>query len=244
MEKVERGYNDKQSWGDLPRIEMPPVIEPRYVDDYGEPYGPLIVACVCVGPKFPAYYVERLRNMVDRHCSYEYTFECITDRDDLHDYAYCRKPPRDLPGWYSKINLFHPGTFPVGSRVLYFDLDVIITGSIDPFFQARNPFCMIREFSTTNGMANNSSVMAWTAGDETLEINEQFEDDWMRKSWGDQECIWTIMGNERIWNWEPSTVCSYKYHGPDVPENCRVMVFHGDPKACALDHNWIKEHWC
>ena len=247
IRKVAPGYNDKQNWGDLPRLSFPPLLQnpPRASINETVPTTQLVIACVCVGDKYPAHYVTRIKSMAQRNTTYDTRFICITDRHDLNlAPAETIRPRRDLPGWYSKINLFDPHNFPAGARVLYFDLDVVITGDLDPMWRAADPFVMIREFHPRPEGAHNSSVMSWTAGNYTREIFERFEDDCTRRSWGDQECIWKIMGNERIVNWPDPWVRSFKYHGRGgVPQDCRVMVFHGDPKPDAIAAPWISELW-
>jgi len=39
-------------------------------------------------------------------------------------------------------------------------------------------------------------------------------------------------------------VLSYKKHGRrKLPDGCRVMVFHGDPKPHEVDVPYVKLHW-
>ena len=250
MDKVKPGYNSGQGWGSLPKIQFPPLLAnpPRAQPSGINASTEICVVCVCVGPKFPAHYVHRLKKAVAKHLSFEHRFYCITDRE--HDFAFIGSgihvipPERPLPGWYSKINLFNPNNFPRGCRVLYFDLDVVITGSIDDLVMCEEPFIMIREFNAKTTAAHNSSVMSWLP-QYPAEVYGMPED-WMERSWGDQECIWTIMGNERIWDWPEPWCRSYKYHGrqgPGVPNDCRVMVFHGDPKQDTINAPWIRENW-
>ena len=247
MDRVEPGYNNKQNWGNQPRIKFPPMVEPKRAAPSGiNAHTDIIVACVCVGPKFPAHYVFRLKAMVEKHLSLPHKFACITDRNS--DFAFVGSgihvipPDRPLPGWYSKINLFSPTSFPAGARVLYFDLDIVITGSIDDLVMCEEPFIMIKEFNAKPESLFNSSVMSWVPP-YTAEVSAM-PDDWMQRSWGDQECIWTIMGNDRIWAWPDAWVKSYKYHGRGgIPKDCRVMVFHGDPKPDAVKEPWVLEHW-
>jgi len=248
MQKVTPGYNDKQGWGDLERIKLPPLIAdpPRAIPtELVDPE--IFVACVEVDGKFPIHYVHRLRAMVHRNLSVPHKFVVITDRPSAYDGIgsgiWTVEPRRILPGWYAKINLFDPETFPVGSRVMYFDLDVVISSSITEFVFCQEGFIMIREFNPKPLAAHNSSVMSWKVP-YTSEIFTKFEDDWVRRSWGDQECLWAIMGNERIWDWPDSWVKSYKYHGrnssrPPAP----ITVFHGDPKSDAVPEAWVAEHW-
>jgi hypothetical protein len=247
VERVKPGYNDGQGWGSKPKIDFPPLLaKPPRAAPEGDLVTDLIVACVNVGPKFPAHYVWRLKAAAEKHLSMPFRFACITDRPREYQFigsgVHVITPERPLPGWYSKINLFSPHTFPAGVRVLYFDLDVVITSSIDDLVKCPEPFIMIREFNPRNIAAHNSSVMSW----RPPYAREIFDmpDEWMERSWGDQECIWTIMGNERIWDWPDTWMKSYKYHGRQgLPPEAKVMIFHGDPKPDAVNVGWVQEHW-
>jgi hypothetical protein len=119
---------------------------------------------------------------------------------------------------------------------------VVISSSIDEFALCPEGFIMIREFNAKPLAAHNSSVMSWQVP-YSAEIFTEFRDDWTRRSWGDQECIWAIMGNERIWDWPDEWVKSYKYHGRAGKAPAAVTVFHGDPKQDAVPEQWVAENW-
>lgn len=249
-QKVAPGYNDNQSWGDLEPLKLPPLLaEPPRAEPTGrlDDMPELFVVCVEMWSKFPEHYVHRLRAMVNRHLWTDYKFVVITDQPNRYNGIgsgiWAVEPTRSLPGWYSKINLFDPDTFPAGSRVIYFDLDVVISGPLNPLAACEEPFIMIREFNAKPLSGHNSSVMSWQVP-YTSEIFTKFEDDWVRRSWGDQECIWAIMGNERIWDWPDEWVKSYKYHGRGRPHPpAPITVFHGDPKQDAVADSWVVEEW-
>lgn len=255
-ERVTPGYNQRQSWGNLPKLTFPPLLadppraHPVPAEERKEEFPPPIaVLCVETWGKFPPHYVFRLKNMVERHLSYPFSFFVITDRpDSTYRYIGSGVNPipmtRSLPGWYSKINLFDPDLARPHVRCLYFDLDVVITDSIDALVECPEPFIMIREFNAKPEAAHNSSVMSWMAG-YPKDVFTQFQDDWVERSWGDQECIWTIMGNDRIWDWPDPWCRSYKWHcqGGRRPEGMKVCVFHGDPKQDAVSDRWVKEAW-
>lgn len=251
MDKVKKGYNDAQSWGSLPKLKFPPLLDnpPRATParDRKEDWPDLVVICVETWGKFPSHYVFRLQKMVERHLSRPHTFCVITDRPNEYAFIGSRVNPipmtRPLPGWYSKINLFNPDMAVDQTRFLYFDLDVVITDSIDPLVECEEPFIMIREFNAKPEAAHNSSVMAWN-NRYTADVFNKFADDWVERSWGDQECIWAIMGNDRIWDWPDEWIRSYKWHcRSGLPAGTRVAVFHGDPKQDDVNDKWVKEQW-
>ncbi len=246
MDKVKPGYHGA-GWGSGQRLKFPPVLkDPPRAGNTADLTTDLVVACVNTGTKFPSYYVDRLYRAVMRNLTEPARFMVLTDQK-RHDYVepvgqqIIDRP--NLVGWYSKINLFSPAAFTAGVRVLYFDLDVVITGSLDLLAMCTEPFIMIRDFHPKPDSAHNSSVMAWKAG-YANDVYEQFEDGWMERSWGDQECIWKILGNDRIWDWPDEWVRSYKWHGRgQLSPGARVVVFHGDPKPDAVSHPWVTENW-
>jgi hypothetical protein len=91
--------------------------------------GALTVACVyrSGGRLYSERYVENLSRMVARYLSLPHRFVCLSDVD-----VPCERIPlvTGWPGYFSKLELFRPGLFP--GPVLYFDLDTIIHGDIDP----------------------------------------------------------------------------------------------------------------
>ena len=250
-ERVKPGYNDRRGFGDGPRLALPKVLaDPPRAKPSDALRTELAVVCVEMHGKFPPRYVHILRAMVARRLDVPFRFYVITDRPKMYEYIGSGirtiEPQRPkLEAWFCKINLFAPDQFTDGTRVLYFDLDVVVTGSLIDFATCRDPFVMIREFNPyAHQVAHNSSVMAWDAGGEAEEIFHTFGDDWCKRTWGDQEAIWAIMGNERVHDWPDSWVKSYKYHcqsGP--PPGCRVVVCHGDPKPDAIRDPWLVSAW-
>lgn len=67
-------------------------------------------------------------------------------------------------GWWGKVTLFSLQN--IEGRMIYLDLDMIITGNIDELLKYDGPFAILRtdeiacEKSNKNGY--NSSVMAWS----------------------------------------------------------------------------------
>lgn len=191
----------------------------------------LTVACVCVGEKYPPAYVQVLRAMVARHLALPHDFVCLTDRPEAFDGLGCiRVEPR---GWWSKIELFKPGRFPW--RVLYLDLDVVVTGSLADL-AARDGI-----IDDWNLPGFNSSVMSWRAGDRDGIFLRWSPAD-MRRLAGDQDWI-----NETAPDWPtwPAEWCvSYRRHaieGP--PKGARVVCLHGAPKPHELHSGWVPKAW-
>ncbi|ELM1462755.1 hypothetical protein GBC03_12590 [Citrobacter telavivensis] len=166
------------------------------------------------------------------------------------------------PGWWSKIELFNPDHPVIGNQdLLYFDIDVVVTGNLD-VFEIATDFTMLREFNHPTRV--NSSIMmipvsvkrkVWEAfiADPDKIMNEcQTEE-----KWGDQGFIGSIL-HPMLWqDIIPGSVISYKcdiatnkmigYNSVlanpnatgEVPENVSVVCFHGSPRPWRTGFNWV-----
>jgi len=121
------------------------------------------VCCVKWGTKYPSYYANRLRRMVDRHLTAPHDFVCLTDDPAGLDPDIRTIPlPDNYRGFWSKISLFRSDLFEPGRTMLYLDVDVVIVGPLDFLLEGDAPLTIIRGFSQNFGM--NSSVMRFKAG--------------------------------------------------------------------------------
>jgi uncharacterized Rossmann fold enzyme len=207
----------------------------------------LHICCIRAGDQFSPAYVSNLFDMVRRNLAegFEGEFVCFTDQKDALDKGIKVRPlPADLPGWWSKLALFRRDLFPEGDRVIFFDLDTLITGRLDELASYDGPFAILRDFFRPNGMQ--SSVMAWRAG-EQQEIWETYtEAGWpMHDPGGDQAWIerHACKGPVRfLQTLFPGMFVSYKQiKGP--PEKASVVVFHGRPRPHEVVTGWVPEVW-
>lgn len=93
------------------------------------------VACVLrASADFTPDYVVRLYENVREHWTGELDFCCLTDTPIQHP-AIREIPLRyDWPGYWSKMELFRPD---LRGTLFYFDLDTMITGSLDEMREVR-----------------------------------------------------------------------------------------------------------
>lgn len=206
----------------------------------------LTVWSVCWGDKYPDYYVQRLKASVEKHLSFEHEFKCVTDREIPG--VECVRPIVDWPGWWGKLALFAPDF--AADRNLFFDLDVVIVGSLDDIgAYASKELAAPANWAQSGHGGIQSSVMAWN-GQLTLpfDLFNPKDAHWPPLNqagidWGDQEYI-TRLRDSRLIEWtpiEPSLVSSYKYHCRNgLPANTRVVVFHGDPKPSGVQELWFE----
>lgn len=163
------GAHQLPSIGDAPlsASEYPTALETTYV------------ACVLTGnwpgefkaarklvPDLGAHYVRCLYEMVSRWAprNLAWRFVCFTDRCEIPGV-----PTRPLlPGVYSyfnKLQLFSGEAFPVGARVIYFDLDTRIVGDWTPLAQVTLSWPVFLRNMWDGARLPASGVMSWRAGE-------------------------------------------------------------------------------
>lgn len=125
------------------------------------------------GKRYPGDYANRLLNMIDRHTTRPTQLVCFTDDPSGLDPRILTAPlpPITLPervqwlGW-RKISLFQNGLQHLSGDVLFLDLDIIVTGNLDVFFdyQPDKTFCVIENWTQMGSGIGNTSVYRWRVG--------------------------------------------------------------------------------
>ncbi len=215
------------------------------------------IACVRVGNKYGIEYVERLRNMVQRHMSsVAYRIICLTDDPkpvdmvnmiDIREY--------ELDGWWSKMCLLNPYIRSQygNARTIYFDLDTVICGDLTPLINYNGQFGICENFSKLAGVdwpcSYGSCVMSLSPG-FGYDVWKEF---WRNKTFyqnqcgkhGDQlaiEYIWPHA--ELLQNSVPEGYFVGRRDFPSTkPDNASIMVFAGKHKPHNTDIEWLKEEW-
>jgi uncharacterized Rossmann fold enzyme len=205
----------------------------------------LHVVCIKAGAAFGPDYPNILFDMVRRNLpeGFEGKFACFTDdATGLDEGIEVRPLPHDLSGWWSKLALFKPDLFPEGDRIVFFDLDTVITGRIDELCSYDGPFAILRDAFWPDGLQ--SAVMAWRAG-ECADIWTSFLEAGcpMDDPGGDQ--VWIERGHldaVRLQDVLPGFFVSYKQlRGLPVKES--VVVFHGKPRPHEVTQGWVPLVW-
>ncbi len=105
------------------------------------------IICINWGEKYGATYINRLYGMVARNITPPFTFTCFTDNaDGVRSEVRCEplpplnaKLPAKSPGIWSKARLWNPQLADLKGPVLFLDLDLLVTGSLDGFFEHGSP---------------------------------------------------------------------------------------------------------
>ena len=197
----------------------------------------ITVFSVLWGDKYPPDYVKRLEKMVAKNLSLDHEFVCLTDQK----LEFCRtiSPTEAWAGWWQKIQLFEISTGPS----IYFDLDVVITGSIDYLVEfTENDISAPANWGQSGHGGIQSSVLAWH-GKNRIPV-ERFKENpkgYIKKHWGDQEFLTEIYGGNFA---KIPGVFSYKYHcrGKKLPVDARVVAFHGKPDYPEVSDQWVTQY--
>lgn len=207
----------------------------------------LNVASVCVGDGYSPEYVEILYSMVRRNLAagVRGRFVVFTDNPAAFEGMagiQARAVPAGLSGWWAKLFLFSEGAFPKGERVLYFDLDTVITGPLDDIAAYTGEFAILRDAYRANGWQ--SSVMAWEAGTLSHLWSTFVLAGYPNVAGGDQ--AWIERHHKRVHLWQdlyPGQFRSYKIDCKEfVPKGTSVVFFHGFPRPHQAG-GWVKEVW-
>lgn len=202
----------------------------------------LIFACVKAGEAYSADHVNILRDMVTRNCTIPHRFVCFTDdARGLHEAVEPIALPPGVGGWWAKLFMFAEGHFPEGDRIVYFDLDTVITGSLDEVAAYDGEFAIVRDFFRPNGLQ--SCVMMWPAGAETHIWTRWLEAGKPKPLGGDQEWIENVITSPVILQKRfPGAFVSYKLHcegRKSFPRGAVAVQFHGHPKPWDAPDEWV-----
>ena len=131
------------------------------------------VICLKWGERYGPEYVNRLYSMVKRNTSRPLRFICITDdASGLNSGIETRPMPEfDLPerfryAGFRRMFLFKETLQDLTGDVLHFDVDLIITGSIDDFFdyEPDAPFMVAENWTQPGKGIGNMSVFRYRIG--------------------------------------------------------------------------------
>jgi hypothetical protein len=221
----------------------------------------LTVACVYVQGNVPYTdeYVHRLKSMVERNLNQRHRFVCLSDRGVPGVDVVRIKSPDGIPGWWSKIELFNPQHQLTG-RVLYLDLDVLVTGPLDGIADYDAKFALVPDGGTFKGRGGlsvvkryNSSVMVWDNRASVNRLYQLWNPSVARRLWGDQDYIGQMLPNEQVmplmWfprlSEVPTEFASVEDAKQFFAEAGTRVVLSKKPKnaEAAVKWQWFREMW-
>lgn len=222
------------------------------------------VICMKWGDLFSADYVNRLHAGVMRHVTRPTRFIVFTDDPTglapgieprpipdiaLPEQGLRRGPWKKLALWSDRLGL--------EGDVLFLDLDLVLTGSIDALFDYRpGEFCILRNWTQKDDGVGNTSVMRFRAG-SAPHLVDWFLADPIRNSfkYTNEQTFVSRHSGMRMHFWPHMWCPSFKHdllppfpsrlwRDVPLPRNSRIVVFTGDPRPHeALAGSWPVRHW-
>ncbi len=222
------------------------------------------VICMKWGTRYGPDFANRLHAMVMRNTARPTQLVCYTDdASGLHpDIITYPLPTITLPDdltWtpWRKISLWQETLEGVEGDCLFLDLDLVVTGSLDPFFDHEpGKFCVILNWTQTEKGVGNTSAFRFNVGMKP-EIFHAVEADpygLKRKFRNEQDVITDMIEDVKFW---PRDWCvSFKHtllppwplnfiKAPTLPSTARLVVFTGkpDPDEALVGHFPTRAAW-
>ena len=218
------------------------------------------VICMKWGTKFSADYVNILARMVRKNLTRPYRFVCFTeDANGLDADIEVRPLPQmdldaKLPerGW-RKLTVFQKTLADLSGRALFIDLDVLICGNIDSFFEIDGDFRIIKDWNLPGTYIGNSSIFRFEIG-KYPEILQYYLDngDKVRKMVRNEQAYlsWQMHEKSLLQYWPEDWCCSFKRscirpfpmcylkEAKRPPKGTKVVIFHGNPNPDAALKGW------
>lgn len=220
------------------------------------------VICIKWGTVYSSEDVNKLYNMVIKNSKYKVNFYCFTDdSSDLNENIIVKPVPilntiEDYGtkyGYRKEAGLCDDNLGELsGQRVLFFDLDVVIVGNIDGFFDypKEDKFYIINDTNTKGDTVGQATCYSWVVG--TLGFIKEYYEQNPKEVCGKfhtacQEFLseQVIIKFGKLNFWPDDWFCSFRFDcipkfaplryfiTPSLPKNMpnlKVVNFHGYPK--------------
>ena len=223
----------------------------------------LVICTWLWGRKYSARYVERLYAGVRKHLKQPFRFLCMTERERICNFStgierHAIKDPEltTIAGCFARLRMFDPGwqiNRGIEDRVACLDLDMVITGTLDPLFDRSEDLVVLQGANASNPCPYNCSVMMLRKGAHP-ELWSEFDVAGIRnipchQFPDDQGWIWHRVKDAAGWQvGKASGIYAFGKpgwpNGENLPKDARIVAFpgHRDPSAYTR-LAWVREHW-
>ncbi len=201
------------------------------------------------GTLYGAEYVNRLYSMVSRNLSYPFKMVCFTDNEEgiIPEVECFPIPAMEIPGglperMWKKLSTLKEDLYGLEGTALFLDLDIVIVGSIDPFFELEGEFLIIKDYRKQWRITGNSSVYRFEIGKHGYVFDDFLSnfDEIRKRHRNEQEYLTQAVFDKGKLSYWPKEWCpSYKYDcvskvpfafwvTPSIPEGAKIIIFHGE----------------
>lgn len=232
------------------------------------------------GTRYNGPYVNTLACMVARHLKRPHRFVCFTDDATGFSSRVEAKPllmanlsdlsASKFESAWNKLGVFNDPLSDLSGPTLFLDLDIVIVGGLDPFFEEKpGQFLIIRDFRDGKKGVGNSSVFRFEANGHADILATYLQNPAeIKAQYGNEQNYLShfLMKQEKLDYW-PSPWCrSFKrdclpptplnwFQSAKLPADARIIVFHGAPNPADAVRgmrsktrmirpvSWVKEHW-
>lgn len=196
-------------------------------------------------------YVNKLFRAVQKHLSLPHRFICMSSVKGSFDNG-IEIIELNAPSWIGclpKVCMFDP-ELGLKGQVLSFDIDIVITGSLDEFASYRGNFAVRSSFRYPHLL--DGDIVGFKVGFETDRIWKPLKENpkEVELITGGRERFWYrhCLGNEmeRFQTLFPGQLKSYKRHVRNVQnlhKDVRIVSCHGRPRPHELNEPWAIENW-
>jgi hypothetical protein len=200
------------------------------------------------GDRYPSDYANRLWSMIKRNTRRPTRLVCFTDNAEgldpdiiVHPLPPIRIP--DAVAWkpWRKVSLWQAPLADLEGDVLFVDLDVVITGPLDDFFDYQpGKFCIAENWSQPGEGIGNTSVYRWRVGTNTHVYNDFIADgEGKVRQFGISQKYISATAHDMTY-WPAEWCASFKhtlmprwplnfFQVPKLPPATRVVAFTGKP---------------
>jgi len=222
------------------------------------------VICMKWGTRYGPEYVNRLYSMIQRNSNRKTRLTCFTDdRTGVREEVRCLDlPPIELPErirWlpWQKLSLWQEPLGDLTGDLLFLDLDVVVTGGIDDFFDYEpGRFCVIRNWTQPNDNIGNTSVFRFRVGQHNHIYDNVMNDQERVLSSYRIEQVYISREISDMVFWPDEWCLSFKhslipfwplnfFKEPPLPPDARVICFTGkpDPEDAVIGEWPEKKAW-
>lgn len=222
------------------------------------------VVCMKWGSRYPSDYANRLWSMIRRNTRRPTQLVCFTDdpaglHEDIvvHPLPQITIPERvQWTGW-RKISLWQAPLADIEGDVLFLDLDIVITGSLDGFFDHEpGKFCIAENWSQRGAGIGNTTIYRWRVGTNTHVFDDFIRDgDGVVARHGIEQKYVSAVARDMVY-WPDGWTVSFKhdllprwplnfFKVAELPPAVRVVGFTGkpDPDEAAIGEWPVKKPW-